>query len=147
MTSFITRYGLLALLASPTTALAQAPNYLARVQQLGLDSLAGRVPTYYSSGARERAVALQQMLDKALVYFNDRTGVAAKLAVAVLNEADWAHVRSLPYGIPWVSYSPYLAVLPAELERSVIVRGFADVRQRASPATRRALEDAGLTWQ
>jgi hypothetical protein len=126
--------------------LAQQTEYLARAQQLELESLAGRVPSYYSSGARERATALQKMLEDALLYFSDRLGVAPGLALAVLNEADWARVRALPYGVPWVSNSPHLAVLPADLEHSVIVRGFSGVRERTSPATRRALQDAGVAF-
>lgn len=138
---------LLALVASPITAAARQTNYLERAQQLGLESVGGRVPTYYSSGARERAIALQKILEDALVYFIDRFGVAPELALAVLNEDDWARVRALPYGVPWVSSSPHLAVLPADLDRSVIVRGFSGVKERASPATRRALQDAGVAFE
>jgi hypothetical protein len=146
MTSLIAGCSLLALLASPTVMLAQQTEYLARAQQLGLESLAGRVPLYYSSGARERATALQKMLEDALLYFSDRLEVAPGLALAVLNEADWARVRALPYGVPWVSNSPHLAVLPADLEHSVIVRSFSGVRERTSLATRRALQDAGVAF-
>jgi hypothetical protein len=147
MNSLIAGCSLLALLASPIPILAQETHYLTRAQHLGLDSVAGRVPTYYSSGARDRATALQKMLAGALAYFSDRIGVAPGLALAVLNEDDWARVRAQPYGVPWVSNSPHLAVLPADLEHSVIVRGFSGVRERASPATRRALQDAGVAFE
>jgi len=147
MASLIGAYGLIALLASsPAVMCAQQMDYLARAQQLGLDSLAGRVPTYHSSGARERAAALQKMLEEAQGYFTQRIGVTPDVALAVLSEPDWGRLRALPYGVPWVSNSPHLAVLPADLERSVIVRGFAGVRERASPATRRALQDAGVPF-
>jgi hypothetical protein len=51
----------------------------------------------------------------------------------------------MPYGIPWASSSPYVAVLPADLERSVIVLAFSNVREKASAGTLRAMEDAGLS--
>lgn len=147
MASLICGYSLLALLASsPAVMRAQQMTYLARAQQLGIDSLPGRVPTYYSSGARERAAALQKMLGEAHMYFTDRLGVTPEVALAVLSEPDWERLRALPYGVPWVSSSPHLAVLPADLERSVIGRGFAGVRESASAATRRALQDAGVPF-
>lgn len=136
--------GLLAIVESPAPAVAQRTDYRARAQQLGLESLPGRVPSYYSSGARERAAALQKMLQEAIAFFEERIGVAPDLALAVLSEADWATLRPLPYGIPWASSSPYVAVLPADLERSVIVRSLSDIREKASAGTLRAMTDAGL---
>jgi hypothetical protein len=98
----------------------------------------------WSAGARERAAELQKTLQEAAAFFEERIGVAPPFALAVLDEGDWAKLRPLPYGIPWVSSSPQVAVLPAVLERSVIVRGFAGVRAKASAQTLRAMENAGL---
>jgi hypothetical protein len=143
-TNSIAFYALLALAGLPVRTLAQQSDYRARANQLGLESLPGRIPSYYSSGARERAAALQKMLSEATAYFQERLGMAPDLALAVLNEADWTRLRPLPYGVPWVSSSPYLAVLPGDLEHSVIVQGFSAARANVSAKTRRALEDAGL---
>ena len=134
------------LLSQPGSSTAQQANHLARVQRLGLESLPGKVPAYYSPGARARAAALQKMLDEALVYFRDRLGVEPALALAVLDESHWTAVRPVPYGVPWVSYAPYVAVLPSHLERSVIVRGFASARERVSAATRQALTEAAVAF-
>ena len=147
MSSRIGRFTLLLVLGWPASVFAQKVNYLERVQQLGLQSNAGRITTYYSAGAGERANGLQRMLEEALAYFQDRIAVGPNISLAVLNESDWARVRPLPYGIPWVSYSPYIAVLPADLERSVIVRSFSSTRDRASEVTRRALDDAGVPFE
>jgi hypothetical protein len=87
------------------------------------------------------------MLVEALGYFRERLGVTPELALAVLNETHWEQVRRRPYGVPWVSSAPYVAVLPADLDHSVIVRGFAVARERASEATRRALSDAGISFE
>ncbi len=144
MRSGIALGSLLTIMAARAPALTQQPDYVARVQQLALEVLPGRIPSYYSSGARERAAGLQKTLEEAAAFFEERIGVAPTLALAVLNEVDWAKLRPVPYGIPWVSPAPHVAVLPADLERSVIVRGFADVREKASAETLRAIENAGL---
>jgi hypothetical protein len=144
MRSVTALFGFLAIMASSAAALAQRTDYLVRVQQLALEVLPGRVTTYYSAGARERAAELQKTLQEAAAFFEERIGAAPTFALAVLNEGDWAKFRPLPYGIPWVSSSPHVAVLPAVLERSVIVRGFTGVREKASAETLRAIENAGL---
>jgi hypothetical protein len=84
------------------------------------------------------------MVQEAVAFFEERVGVAPDLALAVLNESDWVKLRPLPYGVPWASSTPYMVVLPADLERSVIVQAFSNVRAKASAATLRAIEDAGL---
>jgi hypothetical protein len=144
--SSIRACSLLALPAFSGALDAQPVTYLARVQQLELHSLAGTVPTYYSPGARARAVTLQAMLNEAVVYFRDRLSVEPQLRLAVLNEAHWTEVRPLPYGVPWVSSPPHVVVVPADLERSVIVRGFSTTRSRASAATRQALMTVGVPF-
>jgi hypothetical protein len=118
-----------------------------RVQALDLDSLPGRVPTYYSPGARTRAASLQKMIDEALRYYAERLRVAPRLALAVLNQDHWRAVREVPYGVPWVSAVPRVTVLPADLEQSVIVAGFRATRDQASMATRQALEAAGVPFE
>lgn len=133
-------------LGSPDST-AQRPNHLARVQQLGLETLPGPVPTYFSPGARERATALQKMVAEALAYSNERLSIKPELTLAVLNEPHWASVRAIPYGVPWVSFAPYVAVLPSDLSRSVIVQGFPTMRDRASVETRQLLTAAGVPFE
>ena len=115
---------LLSVLALVVLTAQEAPKVLARIQELGLESLPGGVTAYYSPGTRERAALLQKRLGDALTYYNDRLGVAPTFALAVLNEAHWKQVRDLPYGVPWVSRAPYVAFFPSDLTRSVIVMGW-----------------------
>ena len=76
MKSLVALYSLLAIVASPATAVTQQADYRGRAQELSLESLPGRVPSYYSSGARERAAALQKTLQEAAAFFEARIGVA-----------------------------------------------------------------------
>ena len=147
MRSFIVACSLLALPVVSGSPNAQPVTHLARVQQLGLQSLTGTVPTYYSPGAQARAESLQAMLNEAVVYFRARLNIEPQLALAVLNEAHWAAVRALPYGIPGVSSAPHIVFLPADLQRSVIVHWFSTARTRASAATRQALLEAGVPFE
>ena len=123
----------------------EASTYLARVQALGLESLPGSVAAYYSPGARERAATLQNRLAEALTYCNERLGVRLTLALAVLNEAHWKQVRAAPYGVPGVRGAPYVAFLPSDLSRSVIVTGWRATSRRPAPVSERALETAGIS--
>lgn len=49
----------------------QADGTLERVRSLALDSLAGSVPTFYSSGFQERAKSLQAMFQEAGHFLHD----------------------------------------------------------------------------
>ena len=145
MRSGIALGSLLTIMAARAPALTQQPDYVARVHQLALEVLPGRIPAYYSSGARERAAGLQKTLEEAAAFFEERIGVAPTFAHSPAKRSRLGKAPpSTRSGIPWVSSSPHVAVLPADLERSVIVRGFADVREKASAETLRAIENAGL---
>ncbi|SRR6266849_2374613 len=91
-----------------------------RVLALHLDSLVGRVPTYYSPGAHERAASLQRAIDEEITFFISSLHMQPNLTLAVLSEADWAKIRATPYGEPWVSDAPHVVLLPADLQASVI---------------------------
>jgi len=118
-----------------------------RVLALHLDSLVGRVPTYYSPGAHERAASLQRAIDEEITFFISSLHMQPNLTLAVLSEADWAKIRATPYGEPWVSDAPHVVLLPADLQASVIVKGFASSGGRASGSTRAALEAAGVRFE
>ena len=130
-------------MAARAPVLAQQPDYVARVQQLALEVLPGRIPSYYSSGARERAAGLQRR-SRRPPRFSKSDSRRSDFALPCSTNSTGRSPAQDRYGIPWVSSSPHVAALPADLERSVIVRGFADVREKASAETLRAIENAGL---
>jgi hypothetical protein len=123
----------------------EASTFLARVQALSLESLPGPVVAYYSPGARDRAASLSSRLSEALAYYDNHLGIAPTLALAVLNEAHWKQVRSSPYGVPGVRGAPYVAFLPSDLSRSVVVTGWSAPSRRPAPRSERALAAAGVS--
>ncbi|MDQ3698272.1 MAG: hypothetical protein M3373_09635 [Gemmatimonadota bacterium] len=111
----------LATAVSAVPVSAQRTDHVARVRALGLDSLPGTVPAYYTAGFRVRAESVQATLEEASAFFAERLGVAPQFRDAVFDEARWAKVRPTAYGVPWASWEPVVVVLPARPERSVVV--------------------------
>jgi ketosteroid isomerase-like protein len=72
-----------------------------KVRELGLSTLGGQVPVYYSKGYAERAAHLQKLVEDASRYFQrpDILGVVVDLRLVVLHEEDWARFqyRRPPY--------------------------------------------------
>lgn len=137
---------LLTALATSACTLDRKPDYLGDLQVLGLESKSGRVETYYSVGAEERAAALQNVFEDALQYFEERLSVSPTVVLAVLNPMDWEYVSPMSYGAPWASHEPPLVVMPANLDRSVMVQQYPS-HDRVSRANLGALADVGLTHQ
>jgi len=69
----------------------------------GLDVLKIKiVPTYYSSGVRERASKLASMADRSYAFLKGFFKADADLALLVLNSDDWSKRQpTVPYGVPF----------------------------------------------
>lgn len=107
---------------------------LARLRSLGLESLPGPVPTYYSSEVGPRAEALQRQVRDAVSFFESRYNIQPPLTLAVLNEPHWAAIRSgRPYGVPFFSAAPYVVFLPAFPDRAIVAQIFRMAHTAASP--------------
>ena len=92
---------LIAATAAAPSLHAQNPREsLDRLRELSLDSIVGSSTVYFHPADRERALALQSMLDEFLAYWNPRLGLNAHLRVAVLPPDDWQQLTELPYGFP-----------------------------------------------
>lgn len=121
----------LRMLATALTALlplysaAQAPDRaaspegsarLSAIRALGLESIAGSLPTYYSPHAARRAKYLQDLLGGELGYYGEQFQFSFEpTALAVLNKAQWDTVAGPePYGMPSVEgQRPAVVVMPA----------------------------------
>ena len=80
---------------------AQDPHAaLDRLRDLTLDSIVSTSTVYFRPADRERALALQSMLDEFLDFWNPRLGLNAHVRVAVLSPDDWQQLTPLPYGFP-----------------------------------------------
>ena len=114
-----------------TPSYAQGPEdpyrMLETVKQLEVEFVAGSVPLYFSPGYEERAIQLQGMLVEATSFFRESLAAAVTYNLAVLDEPQWKalHPREGgPYGVPYTSLGkPWLIVLPAVPEHSIIARG------------------------
>ncbi len=67
-----------------------------RVLALHLDSLVGRVPTYYSPGAHERAASLQRAVDEEITFFISSLHMQPNLTLAVLSECGASETQGSP---------------------------------------------------
>ncbi len=82
----------------------------------------GTLPTYYSSGFRDRAMTLQTYIEGERAFYRARLGVTLDdLALSVLNPSDWSRVEpTYPYGVPSVEghdnapNGPRVIMMPAE---------------------------------
>jgi len=102
-----------ALLSCVLTVHAEEKNYLARFQELGLPSLSGKLPAYYSAGHREHAEKLQAAIEDMNVFFQARMGVQTNVVLALLDANDWTRVTGYPYSLPQVSGTPPVIFMPA----------------------------------
>lgn len=117
------------------------------VQGLGLESLSGPIPTYFSPGSRERAEQLQAWLRAADEFFQHRLKIAPPFSLAVLNEEHWAQISPGPYGVPFVTFEePKVVVLPAMAERSVVTQIYSAARVGLPAGAAADLERIGVSY-
>jgi hypothetical protein len=86
------------------------------IQSLGLASLPGNMPTFYSPRSEARARYLQALLGGEIDYYSSQFQVRfAPVTMAVLNTEQWSKVAGEdPYGMPSVGGSnPYVFVMPS----------------------------------
>jgi len=111
---------------------AEEKNYVARMQELGLDRLKGSIPAYYSVGHQQHAEKLQAAIADMNVFFRDRLGVQAEVTLALLNSKDWKSVTGEDYGIPQVEGNPPVIFMPATPDNPVF--GLMNARKEAIPS-------------
>jgi hypothetical protein len=129
-------------------ALAQNDKTLEQVRSLGLESLPGPVPTYYSPGARARAEALQRQVREAVSFFEGRYKLPQSFSLAVLNEPHWAALRPGPYGGTFASPAPHVVGAPAFPDRGVMAKFFRAVHTAApSPEVGQAWARLGVSHE
>lgn len=118
------------------------------VQGLGLESLPGPIPTYFSPGSGERAEQLQAWLRTADEFFQGRLKIAPPFSLAVLNEEHWAQISPGPYGVPFVTLEePVVVFLPALPERSVVTQIYGAARVGLPLGAAADLERVGVSYE
>src|SRR5664279_3920467 len=61
------------------------------------DSLSGKVKTYYSPGHKEMASELQQLVTRAIRYYEKKYAIKFDIQIIALDSAQWFH-EIIPYG-------------------------------------------------
>ena len=120
---------------------------LMKVLNLPLDSLAAPVQTFYSPGARERAELLQERLRAADAFFREHLDVEPQMRLAVLDEQHWSSIRPGPYGIPFVSDSPWVAVMPALLDKAVVAQIYSAAESALPADAAQALARVDVSYE
>lgn len=144
-------------LISTGVASAEEQSCAGQVRGMSLEQAAGRVPTYFSHGHRQRALEIQDLLDRATRYYEHALGVRPLVTVAALDPHDWRSVLDKPYGLPTLRIGPcrgrkpetmqpeYVAILPVTAE-GPLTRDWLAMRGTMSRASMRGLRRAGLTF-
>jgi hypothetical protein len=117
-----------------------------QLEILGLELMEGPLPLYASAGYEQRAEELAAILSEAVEFYARKLGVRPPLALAVLDENDWAAFTPVPYGLPhYRRGEPNLAIMGATADNEAAE----DLRVRvayASPVNLAIVETAGLSW-
>jgi hypothetical protein len=154
----LTATGVLLCLASFLTLCgssdAQSPDTVQVLRQMGLPSLAGDVPAYYSPCCKDRAVELQSAIEGSLHFYDQNLGVRVGMNAAVLTKEDWERAMqkvpkddNMPFGLAGVTDSlPRVAFLPAT-DDNTITQSYLSRQDQAGSATLSLLQSAHISYQ
>lgn len=117
-------------------AQAQTDSTLIRVQALELERTHEALTVHYSAGYKARAQAVRTLLMQADAFLEASLDIDAMMELAILSQTDWPAVWPFPYGIPYTSLNaPWVVVMPATPEASVLYPGFASLLNDADAST------------
>jgi hypothetical protein len=83
-------------------ACADENKLLIKIKELGIPSLNGTTPAYYSLGHRQHAEQLQIAIDDMNAFFKERLNVRTNVALVLLDSKGWSDVFRRSYGLPTV---------------------------------------------
>ena len=104
---------------------------VARMKDLGLPTLPGTVPAYYTLGHQEHARKLQAAIEDMNVFYQKRLRVRANVSLALLDAKDWKEVTGREYSFPAVAGSPEVILMPATSDNPVFA--LIAARKEATP--------------
>ena len=118
-----------------------------KILELGLSSLNGEVPVYFSEGYKKRAAYFQKLVVCASCFFKspEILGVDVDLHVTVLDSADWARYTKLPYGIAHIIPEPPTIILAGSAD-NVIVRNIRSKKDQVSGVTLELLGELDISY-
>lgn len=123
---------LLLMLLSAFPAHGQETKTLARLKEMGLPMLPGKVPAYYSVGHQQHAEKLQAAVEDMNAFYKERLGVQANVILALLDAKDWTKVTDGPYFFPgYYRNDDPVFLMPATSDNPVF--GLMQARKAAIP--------------
>jgi hypothetical protein len=102
-------------LSATVSAAGQAPR-ADILGTLGVDSLAGAVPVFYSRGVSAgEAAEVQRLVESCVAKYKDAISNIPPVTVAILDSAAWIRATRAPYGIPHhnPAVTPVVVIVPA----------------------------------
>lgn len=141
----------------PFAAEAQEKTCLEQVRGMKLESLPGQVPTYYSSGHRQRASEMKALLEEAARYYERELGVKIEVTLAAVAQAEWASLLDKPYGLPTMRTGPcrgggpgssaqYVAIMPVTVG-GPIYDGWVEMKGALSAGSMKRLKAAVVEFE
>ncbi len=121
-----------AILVAALVGWADEPNYLAKIKELGIPALNGKIPAYYSPGHQQHARQLQSAIEDMNGFYQSRLDVQTNVAaLALLDSKSWTNVTGNPYGLPMCSGNPVVIFMPATRDNPTF--GLMMARRQAIP--------------
>ena len=107
-------------------------------------ALPGEVRTYYTPGFEQRAKNMQAFLAGERDFYRKQLGINIEFSLAVLDRKQWEQLTEDPYGFPYVSDKPYVAVMPASWSDTHL--GFFLDQGQANPELVKEVQATGADW-
>ena len=137
---------------------AQSKYCVDEIKDLKLQSISGRIQTYYSEGMEKRASELKTLLERASVPLGDSLNLEINLILAALGPKEWAQVLDKTYGLPTLrtgackrggSNFPepkYVAIVPGGID-GPLYNDWIALKDSLSPKTLQKLKEAGVGFE
>ena len=139
------------------SASAQIVTCREQLRGLKLEVLPGRVETHFSAGYRERAVRMQNLLQRGAQFYERSLKLTPTVTLAALGPDDWPKILDKPYGLPTLRTGPcrrgaydgpphYVAIMPVTAG-GPIYNDWLAMKTSLSPKTLGKLKNLGLTYE
>ena len=137
---------------------AQSKYCVDEIKDLKLQSIPGRIQTYYSKGMEKRASELKTLLERASVPLDDSLNLEINLILAALGPREWAQVLDKTYGLPTLRTgackkgggsfpeSKYVAIVPGGID-GPLYNDWMALKDSLSRETLQKLKEAGLDFE
>ena len=137
---------------------AQSKYCVDEIRDLKLQSISGRIQTYYSEGMEKRASELKTLLERASVSLSDSLNLEINLILAALGPKEWAQVLDKTYGLPTFRTDAckkdggsfpepkYVAIVPGAID-GPLYNDWIALKDSLSSKALQKLKEAGMRFE